>query len=193
MNRRVSVLASAALALLFVAAACGIPADAQPHGVAPPYPYGSGTSSPPPPSPEPGELMEVLYLTKDSNLFRVTRPVAVLPNVQTLLADLAAVPTAAEQGKGLGNALAGTSMVEGVDVAGGLATVTLANTGTDGGPQVSQVLPIGQIVCTLTAREDVTAVVFVSGGVRASVPRGDGSQTDTPLRMKDYQTLIVTS
>ena len=171
---------------------CGIPADHDPHPIVLPQPYADlGTSPAPAPTTNQGELTEVLYLTRDGALVPVTRSFDAPHPLTTLLEDLAAGPTAAEQALGFTSALtAGTPVVEEVQVVDGLATVALTESGLEGLTGAAQLLAIAQIVCTLDARDDVTGVVFARGGQRFPVPRGDGSQSDAEVTMADYQSLI---
>jgi spore germination protein GerM len=179
-----AVTGAVALGAALALAGCGIPADSQPHSIVPPAPYRAATSTAAPASPGIGALTETLYLARNDTVVAVTRPVEVQPDAQRVLADLAAGPNSGEQAQGLSSVLAGSTVVQGVSVDAGLATVALGE-GLDGASSTN-VLAMAQIVCTLDALPDVNAVVFTRAGVRASVPRGDASQTKDPVSAVDY-------
>lgn len=190
-GRALLVVIAASLAV--VLAGCGIPAENEPRRVQPPAPSETtATATPPPPTvvPTASGQEEILYLTRDNRLVQVSRFMEQPVSPQRLLDALAATLTPDEQQQGLTSALAGTNVVDEVQVEGGIATVMLADEGLEVITQLSQGLAIAQIVCTLDARDDVTAVVFERAGARVSVPRGDGSQTDSPLTSADYATLL---
>jgi hypothetical protein len=170
-------------------AGCGIPADPQPHPVAPPRPFQGFTSATPPQTPDSGAATEILYLIRGGRIAPVNRPVREPPTVQMLIDDLTAGPTDAETAQGYTTVLPATAVVEGVRLDGALAVVTLGE-GIDVVAQGDVPLAIGQIVCSLDAHPDVASVVFENDGVRASVPRGDAAQTDAPLTAADYVSLL---
>ena len=188
-----ALLTAIAAGLAAVLVGCGIPADGEPRRVQPPAPFRTtATATPPPPTvaPTEGGQEVILYLTRDGRLVEVSRTMEPPVSPQRLLDALAATLTPEEQQQALTSALAGTDVVEDVRISAGIATVMLADEGLEVITQLSQGLAIAQIVCTLDARDDVTAVVFERAGARVSVPRGDGSQTDAPLTAADYATLL---
>jgi spore germination protein GerM len=182
-----TVAGAFALAAALALAGCGIPADSQPHSIVPPAPYRAATSTAPA-TPGTGALTETLYLVRNDTVVAVTRPVEQQPDPPTALADLIAAPNTAEKAQGLSSVLAGTAAVEEVGVDNALATVALG-VGLDSSSD-KNVTAVAQIVCTLNALPDVNAVVFTKAGVRASVPRGDGSQTSDPVTCADYAQVV---
>jgi spore germination protein GerM len=135
-------------------------------------------------------LLETLYLTKDSAIVPVDRHVKQEPTAQTLLNDLIAGPTAAEQADGITSALPGSTVINSVAASNGLAVVTIGG-GLEGAGRKDAILAFGQIVCTLDARPDVNGVVFVGPNGPIGVPRGDGSLTTSPLTTADYEDLLT--
>jgi len=183
-----TVAAAAALGAALALAGCGIPAESEPHTVAPPAPYRNTTTGSAP-QPTTGALVETLYLVRDDGVVAVTRPAEEQPDAQGVLADLASGPNTAEKAQGLSSLLAGGTVVEGVGMDKRLATVALGE-GLDS-LSASNVPPaMAQIVCTLDALADIDQVVFTRAGARASVPRGDASQTMDPVTCADYAEVV---
>jgi spore germination protein GerM len=174
-------------------AGCGVPADSQPHSISAPAPYRDPTptiaSPTAPPVASLAAGMEKLYLVRGDAVVAVTRQVDQQPNAQSVLSDLTAGPTPDEKARGLSSVLAGSTAIQGVSVDGGLATVALGDVGLDGASKTN-VLAMAQIVCTLNALPDINQVVFMKAGVRASVPRGDGSQATDPVTSADYAQVV---
>ncbi|MFI5842548.1 GerMN domain-containing protein [Catenuloplanes sp. NPDC051500] len=180
-------LAGCCLAL--VLAGCGLPAQDEPHAVTLPHqpltaPLPSTAAG------RPGAFAEILCLVRDGRLVQAVRRIDALPDAQQHLAHLLAGPSPGERDSGLTTALSGLSL-----------TVTRSPGGTEARVEVTETdqsaaitddsLTYGQVVCTLTSRADVTAVVFTRGGARLEVPRADGSLSTDPLTGQDYAALIA--
>ncbi|MEU8262573.1 GerMN domain-containing protein [Micromonospora sp. NPDC048999] len=184
MNRRVSIMAVAALLL----AGCGVPVDEAPRRVpGPPRAYrtpaGDGAES------NAGRVNESLCFVRDDHLRTVVRRVDYLPDVDTHLRHLLAGPGDAERDAGFTSALAGTTSVAGARLSGGVAEVEVGGASDETG-RSDQILAFGQIVCTLTTRADVHGVTFRRDGQPLEVPRADGSLSRVPLTATDYAPLI---
>jgi sporulation and spore germination protein len=177
------------VATVLLAAACGIPAEDAPHPVQPPPGPFQGLATPAPAVTESGPLLETLYFTRDGKLIAVERRVTQEPTAQRLVEDVIAGPTDAERTAGVGTALSGAGVIDGVRVQDGQAIVSLGPALQAAGRN-DQFLAFGQIVCTLHARADVTSVVFTLDGQVVAVPRGNGSLTKTPLTTADYEGLL---
>ncbi|MBX7266882.1 GerMN domain-containing protein [Micromonospora sp. Llam7] len=181
--------AVAVTALLTLVAACGVPAEDRPRAVTPPpgpFPYPATAA---PTAAETGAVTEVLYFSRDDRLVPVTRRIDEVPAPDVQLRDLLAGPTPGERDDGLTSALPGAFSSAVVELTDGLARVSVTLTGVDTG-RSDGLLAHGQIVCTLTARTDVTGVLFLEGGAPLSVPRADGSLSSEPLTAADYAVLI---
>jgi spore germination protein GerM len=111
------------------------------------------------------------------------------PTLQAVLDELAADPTAPEVAVGLRSPIGEGDFLDGVALNGGIATVDLTDdfsslSGTD------QLLAIGQVVLSLTARPGVGRLTFTLDGDPVEVPRGDGSLTSGSVSRDAYVTLL---
>ncbi|WP_341721264.1 GerMN domain-containing protein [Micromonospora sp. FIMYZ51] len=175
--------------LFALVAACGVPAEDLPRAVTPPPgPFPSPATAAPAPV-ETGSATELLHFTREDRLVPVIRRVDQVPTVDTQLGNLLAGPTPAERDDGLTSALPGAFSNAVVELVDGQARVTVAPADAETGRN-DQPLAYGQIVCTLTARTDVTAVIFLRDGAALSVPRADLSLSPGPLTAADYAVLI---
>ncbi|MFC4070298.1 GerMN domain-containing protein [Actinoplanes subglobosus] len=183
----VRVLAALLTGLLLLAG-CGVPAQDEPHQVTlPRRPLNVAASAS---TPEPvGEVAQVLCLTRDDRLVESVRRSGTALGPQRQLDLLVAGPTPAEQAQGLSTALAAAVLTVTVPAASSTAAVEIREP-EEGAGRVDDAVAYGQIVCTLTARADVAAVVFLRDGRRLQVPRGDSQVTDDPLTADDYRTLM---
>lgn len=184
-----SLFRYAVLAACAALASCGLPTDDRPHPVDLPRqpltaPLPSG------PTDRPGAYAEILCLVRDGRLVQSVRRVDAPPDAQQHLDDLLTAPAATERDAGLTTALSGLTLTVSRSPAGSEARVEV--TETDASKAINDdSLTYGQIVCTLTARADVTAVVFTRHAQRLEVPRADGSLSRSPLTGADYASLIV--
>ena len=184
-----TVRARAALvASLLVLTACGVPAQDEPHTVGLPRRPLDTASSAAGAGPV-GEVAQVLCLVQDNRLTQTVRRIDSAPDPQRHLDQLVAGPTAAEQRRGLSTALAVTALTVSLPAGSTTATVEVGEA-EEGAARSDEVLAYGQIVCTLTSRPDIAAVVFVRAGQPLQVPRGDGTLSSGPLRAADYRSLI---
>ncbi|MBQ0902551.1 GerMN domain-containing protein [Micromonospora sp. U21] len=185
MNRR--HLAPLALAALLTG--CGVPTDDSPRTVQPPW--GPFHSAAPADTTAPaGRADETLCLVRDNRIVPVVRHVDRPPTVEDQLRHLLAGPGTAERDSDLTSALPGAVNAAGATVTGTQAHVAVDEPGDDAG-RSDEVLAFGQIVCTLTSRDDVTTVVFLRDGRPLAVPRADGSLSEQPLTRADYVPLIT--
>jgi Sporulation and spore germination len=177
----------AALLAVVLLAGCGVPAQDEPHPVD--LPRQSLRVPSPGPADTTGEVAEVLCLVRGDRLVRQVRLLDRVPTVQEQLDDLMAGPTQRESDSGLTGALAGLTLTEVSGPASPQVTVRVTEADEDTARN-GDILAYGQIVCTLTTRPDVSAVVFTRGDEPLDVPRGDGRLTSDPLRGRDYENLI---
>jgi hypothetical protein len=190
MRVRPVVVAALPVAALLVAAAagCGVTPDDRPRTITPPRGPFQALASPHPTAVN-GAIPQTLFLVKEDKLVAVTRRFEAPPTPRDLLAALAAGPTDAERGRGLTSALLGGTAVTGVRATAGQARVDLA-AAVEGAPRTDEVLAYAQLVCTLTARPDITGVTFFRDGTPVGVPRADGSLSTGPLIAADYAPLV---
>lgn len=180
--------ASAALAALVLAAACGVgpqgtpvrisaedvPADLRVTG-------GSTTTS----SPEDTRRVEV-FLVANRGLVGVGREVpADEPLLQGTLDALAAGPTTAEAASGLRSALPAEGRIDAGKVDGRVATVDLPSSFVELTP-AEQGAALAQLVYSATTVSGVDAVRFTVGGKPVAVPRLDGTLTREPVTRADF-------
>jgi hypothetical protein len=169
--------------------ACGVSAEDEPHAVdLPRRPFTSSSPITGDPGPA-GEVAEVLCLVRDGRLVQTVRRIESVPTAQRQADDLVAGPTDAEREMGLTTALAGLSLA--VEFSNGTSLAQVEVTEADeANARNDEMIAYAQIVCTLTAREDVSSVVFTRGNDRLEVPRADGSLSRGPLYSSDYSSLI---
>lgn len=188
MSRAHGVLALVAVSWLVVG--CGVTADSGARPIDPPRgafpgvvrtPHGDGPSG--------RATQERLFLVRDRRLIRVTRQVAAAPDVEALVRDLLAGPTATERDDGITSALPGAGVIAGVRRLGRIAEVALTG-GLDDAGRNDEIIALAQVVCTLAAQDSVDGVSFVRAGRRVAVPRADGSLTEGPLTAADYRALL---
>jgi hypothetical protein len=187
MTRRLRIGAVALAAWLL--AACGVPAQDEPHAVGLPRRPLTGTAPVPAGTAAAGDLAEVLCFVRDGSLVEAVRRVGTRSSPQQQVADLAAGPTEVERDAGLTTALTATALSVGLPAGSTEARVEVA-VADEGGARSDEMIAYGQIVCTLTARPDVGSVVFVRDGARLEVPRADGSLSAGPLYGSDYASLV---
>lgn len=184
-TRRVPLLG---LVVLVAVVGCGVSAEREPRAVTPPRGPVPGTS--PPMVTEAGELVERLCYVRDDALVMVDRRVRIRPTPREQVGMLLDGPIEAERDAGLSSALTGVGVVTGIQVAGGEATVDVVE-GLAGSVRSDEVLAYGQLVCTLTSRDDIDRVSFVQDGEPLGVPRADGSLSTGPLTVTDYASMIT--
>ncbi|MFF4875118.1 GerMN domain-containing protein [Micromonospora sp. NPDC000668] len=178
----------APLVLATLLAGCGVPAEDTPRRVHPPpgpfpAPVPAATTAPA------GRFDETLCLVRDNHIVPVVRRVDRPFTPEEQLRHLLAGPTAGERNDDLASALPGAVNAAGATVTGTQARIVVVGPGADTG-RSDEVLAFGQIVCTLTSRDDVNTVAFLRDGRPLGVPRADGSLSTEPLTRADYTPLI---
>lgn len=186
-RRHATVMKPLALCVVLAVAGCGIAPQSTAQPIEPPLGPFQAVTSPSPLPTTSGSIPESLYLVKDGRLVAQIRHVATVSTMDDVIDDLLAGPTEAESAAGMSSALVGVT-VTGVQLDTGLATVDL---GEPIGGRSDELLAYAQVVCTLTARNDVRWVRFTRGGKSIDVPRGDSSLSHGPLTFSDYAELIA--
>lgn len=180
--RRLGLLLSALLLL----AGCGVPEDDRPTPLDPaaaPFRVFEREEEPT----QQGDLLVELWFVRGDRLVPVERAVELPGTPQRVLGTLFEGVTAQEREAGLSSLIPATVQLEGVTVEDGIAVVDLE----DLDEQVQlQLLPVAQIVATLTGRPQVRGVRFRSGGDDLDVPQGDSSLTDAPVDRQAYAELL---
>jgi hypothetical protein len=189
MTPRVRRVIAGGLALLALSG-CGVSAEGSARTIQTPRGAHPGVNSAASGGPDAGTVVEKLFLIKGDTLVAVERRVRAEPSVDKLMRDLLAGPTGAEQESSLTSALLGTDVMTSVHVAHTTATVELAAAPAETG-RTDEVLALAQIVCTLTARPEISGVLFTRDSQRTAVPRGDGSLSLGPFTAADYLNLLL--
>lgn len=137
------------------------------------------------------ELVD-LYFILGAGLLKVQTNVVSPASPAQALSLLGAGPLNDPSYAGLRSAIPQTLEGE-VEVARGVATVTVPESFLRALPPTDQRLAIAQIVATLTSRPGVGQVSFVVDGVPIAVPRGRGDlvAAGTPVTFEDYAMLII--
>ncbi len=127
-----------------------------------------------------------VWFVRTDRIVPTTRALATPPAIDGLVAALLDGPTETETASlGLRTALPGPEVLQGVSVAGGVATVDLAAAFSEL-PPTEQLLSIAQLVTTLTSFPGVGQVSFRLEGEQISVPRGDGTLDANPVTADAY-------
>lgn len=171
--------------------ACGVPTEDDAVVIAgPELPYDleePATTAPPATSPA-DVRSAVVFLVRDDELVAVPRAVADPADLNGLLAELAAPLGPADTNSGIRRALNDASMLGEVNRTASVATVELNESFDELAPH-EQVLALGQIVFTLTERDEVDRVQFSRDKVPLTIPTASGSLVDGPVSRYDYRSL----
>ncbi len=127
-----------------------------------------------------------LCFIRDHDLVVVQRLIEVPVLLRDAIGSLAEPPQTTAD---LRTAFGGETLVNDVQLNAGVVRVDLAPTVASLGGD-NQLLAIGQLVCTLTARPGVGQVAFTLAGAPVDVPRADGSLTVNAVARDDYAALI---
>jgi hypothetical protein len=184
---RFAVVATLVLA---VVAGCGVPTEdeARPLPTSGAVP-GTGPVVEVSPSPV-GTVAQPFYFVRRGRLVPVVRWIEPATPLDVLTRALLAGPTSSEADADLTSALTGTVTVRGVRRSGAVAVVDLGDGPPDAG-RTDEILAFGQLVCTLTARSDVSGVAFVRGDQPLEIPRPDGSLSSQPMTAASYADLLA--
>ncbi len=177
-------------ALIYLATACGVPADDKPRPISAdkvPFelltPTSTATTGPP------VETIPVtIYLLEPERLTPTVRMVAAPVSLGTLLASLIQGPSDSEAQTGLRSAVNPQTRVLNSEINGDVAVVNVGEAFSGIGVQ-EQILALAQLVYTATELPGVTSVQVQLNSAPAAVPRGDGTLSRVPLRRSDFPTL----
>jgi len=178
------------LALTGLGAGCGVPlddrADVTP-GSELPYELGARPATDDSVAAT-GSGPALVFLLRDGSLVATPRNVSDPTDLNGLLGELTAPLSVAETNQGLRRALNDPDLVGKVSRTANVATVELNASFDDLTPQ-EQVLALGQIVFTLTERDEVDRTRFTRDGEPLTVPTGSGTLTDAAVTRYDYRSL----
>lgn len=198
MTRRARWTAATSLALAVALAACGVPVDDDaraidagqiPEGLTADEPATTTTTSPPL-TPSQAEQIVVLYFVRRSALEPSIDLLEGRVSVATVTDALLDGPAPALAADGFRSALAGSDVVGRVTLVRGVARVELLPAIESLAPS-EQLLALGQLVMTLTARPGVGQVRFTLGGAPVEIPTADGRLVAAPVTRDDYADLVA--
>ncbi len=141
------------------------------------------------PSPSPGAEVRTItvYLVRAGHLEPVGREIAsAAPDAEAAIGALLQGPTPQEREAGLGSAIPPVTRLLSVTVLRGVAEVDLAEEFQGPATPGHVLLRVAQVVWTLVALPDVSAVRFSIDGVTISVPTEAEQATDRPVTAADY-------
>lgn len=191
---RARALLLAAVALVGLAAGCGIDVDDSPRDLAA-VPFGlldpSTTTTIDPLTAAPRfSATSVFLLDNDDYLVEVRRQLPGDVRVVSSIGSLLTPPSEAEVNNGLRSAISSTTELRGViGPEDGLVTIDLSSEISDVSPD-SVRLALAQIVYTATAVPGVDRVLFQVDGEAREVPNGEGQSTAEPLSRADYRQFL---
>ncbi len=144
------------------------------------------------------EMEVVAYFLADSAEFRqgpfLVPAVRTVPQTSAVarasLEALVAGPTADEESSGLSSSVPDGTLILGLDITDGLATVDLSREFESGGGSFSMSSRLAQVVFTLTRFETVDRVAFQLDGDPVTVFSGEGLLLEDPVSRVDYLDLV---
>ncbi len=150
------------------------------------------------PSPRPAppvvarpETRVMAYFTRGERIGAAARLVReeqqTVPLASAAIRALFAGPTDEERDFGLGTMIPDGTVLHGVSIEDGVATVDLSAGFASGGGSLSMLQRVAQVVCTLTQFDDVERVAFALDGQRVEAIGGEGVIVDPPLSRADVE------
>lgn len=138
--------------------------------------------------PSGSESLQVYLLDPEGRLVPVDRHLDV-DGLHDVVDALLGGPTTNESTIGLTSALDDPAVIRAVELAGGVASVDLAESFGDLGAE-AQRSALAQIVFTLTGRPGVGLVAFTLDGQPIEIPTGDGSLTTGSVSRDSFRELL---
>ena len=136
------------------------------------------------------EFVGVVFVQESLQAQVVVRSVdSAAAEIETIKALLEG-PTDAEQAQGLWTAIPTDTLLLGVDIAGGVATINLSREFEHGGGTTSILSRLAQVVYTITQFPDVDSVSFRLDGEPVTVFSGEGVVLEDPVTRADYATVL---
>ncbi len=158
-----------------------------------PAPAATPTATPrPSPTPTPAGATAVrIYLLIDGTLVPVHRSIDATRAVgRAAITELLEGPTGAEADFGVTTSVPDGTILLGLDIADGLATVDLSREFESGGGSASMFGRLAQVVYTLTQFPTVERVAFRLDGQPVTVFSGEGIVLDGPSVRTDYESFL---
>ncbi len=195
-----TILAVSVLAILTAACGAGDIGNAGPVTVPPGDTTtttvpGDGTSVPTtqPPTTEPPAdqlFVELFFIKEGLEARSVIRAVDTPDVAANAIRALIAGPTPAEQDTELSTAIPADTLLLGLTISDGLATIDLSREFEVGGGSFNILSRLAQVVYTLTQFETIDEVNFRLDGEAITVFSGEGVLLEHPVNRDDYATIL---
>lgn len=153
------------------------------------------TSSTPSPTttttaPAPATMDIRVYFMHGDKIGVAHRTVTATRQVATAaITELLAGPTASDNAAGLSTAIPSGTLLLGINIAGGVATVDLTSAFASGGGSLSMFGRLAQVTYSLTQFPNVTGVVFHLDGKAVTVFSGEGIVLDHPATRSGFESV----
>lgn len=160
------------------------PSPSTAPGTSAPFPTTSTTAATP-------ATMDVrVYFMQGDKIGVVHRTVTATRQVAAAaVTELLAGPTASDSAAGLSTAIPSGTVLLGINVAGGIATVDLTGAFASGGGSLSMFGRLAQVTYTLTQFPTVTGVVFHLDGKAVTVFSAEGIVLDHPATRSGFESV----
>lgn len=186
---RVTGVRGVGLAVTLLLSSCGFPADdAAEHIGNERLPDALQTDQSEPLATANATEAATVWLIDGDQLVAARHRVAAPASVESIINDLLNGPTEAEQARGLRSAVPDPSVIDGVTLARGTATVAVTGSFADI-PTADQLFAVGQLVLTLTDSRGVGSVEFSRDGAVIAVPLPSGETSESPVYRDQYLSL----
>lgn len=150
-------------------------------------PDAPGTTTPDTTAPQATRFVDVYFVKDGRYATSVARAVPATPQVATeAIKALIGGPTAAEAEAGLGSAVPPDTLLLGITIRDGLATVDLSREFEAGGGTFGMTARLAQVVYTLTQFPTIESVEFWLDGAPVTVFSSEGLLLETPVTRNDY-------
>lgn len=183
------------IAVLAVTASCGSttksgqPPSTRP-GATTTAPATTGPTTTAPTTTAPATMDVRVYFMRGDKIGVAHRTVTATRQVATAaMTELLAGPTASDSAAGLTTAIPSGTVLLGIDVAGGIATVDLTGAFGSGGGSLSMVSRLAEVTYTLTQFPTITGVNFRLDGKAVTVFGGEGIVLDHPATRSGFESV----
>lgn len=145
------------------------------------------TTQPPTPAPQATQFVDVYFVKDGRYATTIARAVPATPEVATeAIKALIAGPTPAEAEAGLSSAVPTDTLLLGITIRDGKATIDLSKEFEAGGGSFGMIARLAQVVYTLTQFPTVESVEFWLDGRPVTVFSSEGLLLEDPVSRNDY-------
>ncbi len=135
-------------------------------------------------------FVELFFVSDGISAQRVMRAVDTPAVAANALRSLIEGPTSVERDAGLSTSIPADTLLLGITIEDGLATVDLSREFEVGGGSLNILSRLAQVVYTLTQFPTVDEVLFHLDGKPVEVFSGEGVVLGDPVRRSDYETIL---